>query len=181
MSKDAWITKKKEKFKWNDIKIVDAEVLEDWLEEDFLTTKYLLEKLNIKSDDIYSINEKEKEYVQKTNKDIKLDFFDYEDKDYEKLLNELEKEYYNIAAPTREEGVLVTLYYLRKIHKSEDVLIIDNEIAWKNLVGNDLLHNAILIPNFYHIDGLPISKNNTTILIYDNEELLEKSDYYIKE
>lgn len=180
-SKDAWISEKKETYKWNDIKIIDAELLESWLEEDFTTTKYLLEKLNIKSSDIYSISEKEEEYTKKTVKNVKLDFFDYEDSEYESLLSCLEKEFYNIVAPTKEEGILVTLYYLKKIHKSEDVLIIDSEMTWKNLVENDLLHNAILIPNFYHVDGLPIPKNNTTILIYDNEELLEKSDYFIKE
>lgn len=179
--KDVWIKEKKQTYKWNDIKIIDAEILENWLEEDFITTKYLLEKLNIKSEDIFSIKEKEEEYIKKTIKGINLDFFDYEDNDYEKLLSELDKEYYNIVAPTKEEGLLVTLYYLKKNNKYSNVLIIDSENAWKKLISYNSLHNAILIPNFYRNEELAIPENNVTIFIHDNEEMIEKSDYSIKE
>ncbi|MBQ7104497.1 MAG: hypothetical protein IJN90_01425 [Bacilli bacterium] len=181
ISKDSWISSKKNKYKWNDIKIIDASVLEDWLEEDFLTTKYFLEKMGISTKKVYSIGEKEKEFIKKTKRGISLEFFDYDDKEYEKILSELKKEHYNITAPTREEGLLVTLYYLRKIGKENDTLIIEDELAWKNIVSNNLVKNSILIPNFYHEEGLETLDENVTLFLHDNDELINDSDYIIKQ
>lgn len=180
ISKDRWITEKKQKYNWNDIKIIDASVLEDWLEEDFLTTKYLMTKINEETNDIYIIQEKENEFKLKTKKSIGLDFFDYEDNEYEKLLGNLTKEYYNILAPTREEGIYITLFYLNKLNY-DNVLIIEDHSTWKELITKNLVKNAILIPNFYHAEELIIPHNNTTLLIYDNEEFIKNADYVIKE
>ena len=180
-SKQKWIKEKKEIYHWNDIKIIDAEVLEDWLAEDIITSKYFLEKIGVQSEEIFSISEKELEYANKTTNKIKLDFFNYDDKEYEKLLLNMKKEYYNIVAPTREEGILVTLYYLKKIGREENTLIVESESAWKKIVSNNLTNNGILIPNFYHNDSLEIPSNNTTILIYDEEEFINSSDYTINQ
>lgn len=181
VSKNDWVKEKKEIYQWHDIKIIDASVLEDWFEEDVITSKYLLSKLNIQPKNIYSISEKEREYIQKTERAIKLDFFDYEDKGYERLLSELKKEYYNIIAPTREEGILVTLYYLRKLGKENDVLVIENESTWKEVINKEIVNNGILIPNFFHNDSLEVPPNNTTIFIHDSEELIKESDYLINQ
>lgn len=180
-SKTAWINEKKKKYKWNDIKIIDAEVLEDWLSEDIITSKYLLNKLNIEIKNIYNICEKEDEYSRKTKKAIKLDFFEYEDKEYENLLSELKQEYYNIIAPTREEGIYVTLYYLKKLGKEEKTLIIGDEPTWKEIINKRIVKNGILIPDFYHDESLEIPENNITLLIHDNAELTSNSDYVIKQ
>lgn len=177
--KSVWINEKKKEYCWNDIKIIDSSVLEDWLEEDIITSKYLLNKLEIKTNDIYSISEKEEDYVNKTINGINLDFFNYEDKDYEQLLSNLSKSYYNVVAPTREEGMFVTLYYLRKIGKETNTLIIESELTWKKVVSEKIINNGILIPNFYHSNNLEIPPNNTTILIYDEEEFTNNSDYTI--
>lgn len=179
-SKLDWIREKKEEFEWNDIKVIDASDLEDWLEEDFLTTKFLMTKINQKTTDIYTILEKEYEFKLKTIKELNLNFFDYQDSDYEKLLGNLTKDYYNILSPTREEGIYVTLYYLKKL-EFENVLIIENNDTWNKLIKNNFIKNAILIPNFYHDEELIIPKNNVTLLIYDNEEFLKNIDYVIKE
>lgn len=179
-SKDEWIREKKKKYKWNDIKVIDASTLENWLEEDYTTSKYILDKIGIPSDNIFSIDEKEVEYINKTKKHIKLDFFDYEDEQYEELLSQLNKEYYNIVAPTREEGLYVTLYYLKKLKKT-DTLIIEDEQTWKKIISGKRVANAILIPNFHHNDGLETLNNNTTIFIYDSEELTKECDYEIKQ
>lgn len=181
VSKEDWISSKKEKYNWNDIKIIDGAILEDWLNEDVVTAKYFLEKLEILASGIYSITEMEKQFANKTEKAIGLDFFNYEDKEYEKFLTNLKKEYYHIVAPTREEGVLVTLFYLKKLGIENDVLIIDNELIWEEIVSKELIKNAILIPNFYHDDGLACPINNTTLFIYDTEEFIKKSDYVIKQ
>lgn len=181
ISKDDWILSKKEEYNWNDIKIIDGAVLEDWLNEDLTTAKYFLEKLEIPASGIYSINEIEKQFASKTEKRIGLDFFNYEDKEYEKILTDLNKEYYHIVAPTREEGVLVTLFYLKKLGIENDVLIIDNELTWEEIVSKGIIKNAVLIPNFYHDDGLSCPINNTTLFIYDTEEFIKKSDYVIKQ
>lgn len=181
ISKDDWISSKKEEYNWNDIKIIDGAVLEDWLNEDIETAKYFLEKLGIPTSGIYSITEMEKQFANKTEKAIGLDFFNYEDKGYEKILTNLEKEYYHIVAPTREEGVLVTLFYLKELGMDNDVLVIDNELIWEEIVSRKLIKDAILIPNFYHYDGLACPINNTTLFIYDTEEFINKSDYVIKQ
>ena len=179
-SKDSWVDEKKVKYGWNDIKIIDAEVLECWLEEDLLTSKYLLNKMNVNVDELYSIADKEKEFIQKTKKGIGLDFFNYEDKEYDILLSNLKKEYYNIMAPTREEGLFVTLYYLKQNKKEDEVLIIDSEVVWNELISKDIIHNTILIPNFYYGDGIKTPCNNITIFIHDVDELSKDCDYSIK-
>ena len=180
-SKKDWILEKKALYDWNDIKIIDGSVLEDWLEEDILTTKYILSRINKDLKDINTVDEIEQQFSLKTKKHLKLDFFDYEDKDYEKLLSELKKEFYNIVASTREEGLLVTLFYLQKLKKSSDVLIINSYSAWHDIVSNKISNNSILIPNFHHEDGLEVPKNNTTIFIHDKEELIKNSDYFIEQ
>ncbi len=179
-SKLDWISEKKKQYDWNDIKIIDASVLEDWLEEDLVTTKYLLNRLNIKSRNIHSIEEKEQHYKGKTEKRIGLDFFNYEDKEYEELLSKLEKEYYNIVAPTKEEGLYVTLYYLKKLGR-KDVLIIENEETWNDII--DIVKNSILVPYFYHDENLqtPKSSTNITIFIHDEDEITKNYDYKIKQ
>lgn len=180
-SKDSWINEKKKIYNWNDIKIIDAEVLEDWLSEDIITSKYLLNKLDIEIKNIYTIQERENEYINKTQKAIKLDFFNYEDDEYENLLFELKKDYYNVIAPTREEGIYVTLYYLRKLNKEDKTLIIGDESTWVEIVNKKIVKNGILIPDFYHDEGLEIPENNVTLLIHDNSELTNNSDHFIKQ
>lgn len=179
MSKNEWIKKSKEKYKWNDIRVIDASTLENWLEEDLMTSKHILDKIGIHTENIFSIEEKELEYMNKTQKHIKLDFFNYEDEGYEELLSQLKKEYYNIVAPTREEGIYVTLYYLKKL-KKKDTLIIEDEQTWKQIISEKCVANAVLIPNFHHDDSLETPANNTTIFIYDSEELTRECDYEIK-
>ena len=179
-SKLDWIREKKIEFHWNEIKVIDASDLEDWLEEDFLTTKFFMTKINEKMNDVYTILEKEEELKLKTIKELNLNFFDYQDNGYEKLLGNLTKDYYNILAPTREEGIYVTLYYLKKL-EFENVLIVENNDTWNELTRNNFIKNAVLIPNFYHNEELIIPKNNVTLLIYDNEEFLKNIDYVIKE
>lgn len=180
-SKPEWIKQNKEKYKWNDIKVIDASQLENWLEEDLITTKYLLKKMGMQSNYIYSIEEKEAEFSNKTKKNIKLDFFDYEDDKYEEFLSNLNKEYYNIVAPTREEELYVTLFYLKKLNKIDTTLIIEDEQTWKQIISEKCVATAILIPNFHHDEGLEAPDNNTTIFIHDSEELTEECDYEIKQ
>ncbi len=180
-SKNDWILEKKALYDWNDIKIIDGSVLEDWIEEDISTTKYILNKINIDLNDIRTIDELEKQFSLKTKRNLDLNFFDYDDKGYEKLLSELKKDFYNVVASTREEGLFVTLFYLRKLKKTDEVLIINSYSAWQNIVINQISNNNILIPNFYHEDGLEVPKNNITIFIHDREELIKKSDYSIEQ
>lgn len=178
-SKTAWINEKKKIYKWNDIVIIDAKVLSNWLNEDIISAKYLLQKQNIHSDKILSIAEKENELKNKTVKGIGIDFFDYNDKEYEKILSKTNKEYYRIVAPTKEEALYITLYYLRKLGSEDKTIIVEDQTTWNELIKRNILNNAYLIPNFNHKDELEIPNNNITFLFYSEDEYLENYDYRI--
>lgn len=182
-SKYEWIEKQKEKYNWKDIMVIDGEVLETWLEEDILTTKYFLNKIDklITPTSISMIKDKEDELKQKTKVGLGLDFFDYNEKNYENILSDLKKEYYHIVSPTREEGMHVTLFYLRKLNKENNTIIIDDEDTWNSLVKKGNINNAILIPNFYQKNDLIIPSNNTTIIIHDKEEKITGFDFELQQ
>lgn len=179
-SKEEWCRQKKEDYGWNDVRVIDAATLENWLEEDINTSKKILSKLGVSATNIFTINEKEQEFIRKTKKGINLNFFDYEDKKYDELISTLNKSYYHIIAPTQEEGLYVTLFYLKK-NKKDNVLIIEDEQSWNELIQKKQIKNSILIPNFSHDEELMISEKNITIFIHDQEELSRESDYTIKQ
>lgn len=182
-SKYEWIEKQKEKHDWKDIIVIDGEVLESWLEEDTLTTKYFLNKIDktITPTSISIIEDKDEELKKKTKVGLGLDFFDYNEKNYEIILSNLKKEYYHIVSPTREEGMYVTLFYLRKLNKEKNTIIIDDEETWNSLAKKGNINNAILIPNFYQKSDLIIPSNNTTIIIHDKEEKITVFDFELQQ
>lgn len=180
VSKDKWCREKKEEYGWNDVRIIDAAVLENWLEEDISTSKKILNKLGVNINFLFTIEEKEQQLIDKTKKGIDLNFFDYEDKKYDELISNLSKSYYHIIAPTREEGLYVTLFYLQKAQK-DNTLIIEDMETWNELIQEKQISNCILIPNFYHDEELMVPEGNITIFIHDEDELSQESDYIIQQ
>ena len=179
-SKDEWCREKKEKYGWNDVRIIDAAILENWLEEDISTSKKILNKLGVNVNFLFTIEEKEQQLIDKTKKGIDLNFFDYEDKKYDELISNLDKSYYHIIASTREEGLYVTLFYLQTAQK-DNTLIIEDMETWNELIQEKQISNCILIPNFYHDEELMVPEGNITIFIHDEDELSQESDYIIKQ
>lgn len=180
-SKDKWISDSKKKYNWNDIIIVDAELLAEWMNEDFLSTKFLLKKMNINSKNIFLISEKELELKNKTIQNLDLNFFDYWDNDYKSMLSELKKDYYKIIAPTLEEGIYVTMFYLKELGYDDKTIIVDEQSTYDELVKSDILNNSYIIPNFYHNEELEIPQNNIVLLIYSEDEYINNYDYKINQ
>lgn len=181
-SKSAWIESKKTEYKWKDINIIDAEVLENWLGEDFATTKWFFELMGESVDDVYSIKEMEKIFQDQTKKNMSLDFFDYDEINYEEFLKNLTNDnVYKIKGQTKEELLYCTLYYLKKIGLEEKVLIIENEEEWKNLYKKEILKNLILIPDFRCNYDIKIIPNNIVILLFDIEEVVQNFSFELNQ
>lgn len=118
---------------------------------------------------ISSINSKKKKNVEH----IDIDFYDYEDIEFEtELLKEIKNErFLYISGPTSEEAMLYSLFILKK-NNIENVYIVDSKEVWKELraiSGLDKYKNVIFIADikgYTEIEPIPYCTN---IILLDNE------------
>jgi len=76
MSKGKWV--EKNKGEWKDIRIVDAEALQNWLESSILTTKWFSKIIGKNIDDIENIDDVNEYLLDQTIYKFDLSFFDYQ-------------------------------------------------------------------------------------------------------
>ncbi|MEK4715761.1 hypothetical protein [Sporosarcina sp. FSL K6-5500] len=119
-----------------------------------------------------TIDEVEQWLKVSTDPSIGLNFFNYEEDDFEKqFIQQLSNEVIYLKGKTREEVVYYTLFILKKQVKNreQDTYIIDTKENWDALKGK--CKDKILIPNF-NASVVDIIPYNTNIIIYSDEDYL---------
>lgn len=118
------------------------------------------------SEVLISLNQKKKDGVL----DIQLDFFDYENKEFEKeLINELDnQEYIIISGPSGDEALFYSGYILQK-NQVSNVFVVDSVENWNLIQGiqhTEYYKNVVFIARFGEdIEPIP---HSTTIILVDN-------------
>lgn len=117
-----------------------------------------------------------------TDKELTLEFYDYEDKEfYNSLKNKIEIKDRNIRidGPSREEVLYNILYFFKnENYQDTDVLIINSHKDWERIIKETSIKNKILIPYFYSEEIKP-NLNNINIFIYSESEKLRDNNKII--
>lgn len=115
----------------------------------------------------------------KNDKELTLEFYNYEDKEfYNSLKNKIEIKDRNIRidGPSREEVLYNILYFFKnENYRDTDVLIINSHKDWERIIKEASIKNKILIPYFYSEEIKP-NLNNINIFIYSESEKLRDNN-----
>lgn len=102
---------------------------------------------------------------------ISLNFYNYNEENFEKeFINKLSEKVIYVKGKTQEEVVMYVLYILKNIEKTRknDVFIVDSIENWHKLDGH--CKGKILIPNF-NTNEISIIPGNTCIIAFGEEDL----------
>lgn len=119
-----------------------------------------------------TIDQYENWLKESTYPSISLNFFNYEDKEFEdKLIANLSEDIIYVQGKTREEVVLYILYILKYVHKEKDcnTYIVESIEQWNRLDGK--CKGKILIPHFNSNVVQPIC-GNVSIISFGSEEYI---------
>lgn len=125
----------------------------------------------------FSIKEIDDYLIQNTRPSISLNFFDYNDQEFEDaLFNSIKTEkYIHIEGKSREEATYYVLYLLKERMKERisEILIVNSYENWGKLEGQ--FSDKILIANFNSGENLSVIPNNVNIFFYGENDFKGKN------
>ena len=135
--------------------------------------------INIKTiSDVEKYLEENVNFDESQQKKVNLDFFDYEDDEFEtRFYESFNQNCIYIKGETVEETIYYVLYLLRKKGMEDRVLIIYSKEEWDT--NNANIKDKILIPFFYTTEK-PVIPNNQIIYIFGKKEPDKKSPIILK-
>jgi phosphopantetheinyl transferase (holo-ACP synthase) len=143
----------------------DSKVVSDEL-------KLLEQFIKINGDKYRTIDEVDKWLSESTDPSISLNFFNYEDKEFEKgFIDVLNSDVIYVKGKTREEVIFNILYIIKNIEKDHacDTCVIDSLEHWNKLDGQ--CQGKVLIPKFYAPE-LKVISGNKCIIAYGDEDFI---------
>jgi hypothetical protein len=108
-------------------------------------------------------------FDESQQKKVNLDFFNYEDDEFEiRFFEALKNDCIYIKGETVEETIYYILYLLKKKGEENKVLVIRSKEEWNSFDSN--IKGKILIP-FFYAEEKPAIAGNQIIYVYGKEEI----------
>lgn len=170
--RDEWSRTRKLENKWKDVRGINAETLQNWLEKCPAVHRWFAKIIGKRSADLWDIEQAWNELSSSTSINLTTDFFLHERneeiKKLKKILDSAE-ELYRIKSKSKIEsyGFLLSVIMEDENLRSRS-LIVQNQKNWDLMASSD--YELILIPKGFTPNGIgaAISKGHTVVIAVDD-------------
>ncbi|MFZ2726944.1 MAG: hypothetical protein WAX77_11880 [Methylococcaceae bacterium] len=162
--RDEWIAEKKKDNKWLDIRVIDAYLLADWLEQCPAVHRWFAQLIGKRCPELWDVEQAWQTFSAITKKSLTSDFFLHERADIIQQINLNSNSIAYIKAESAKEayGFILSLIQQDEIACSR-CLIVNNQQAWDFVIEEH--ESLILIPNGFIPDNKGIASRTHTIII----------------
>lgn len=175
--RDIWVNGKKEERKWKDVKGIDAEILQLWLERCLAVHRWFANLIGNRTSDLWDIEQAWSRLSNVTKLALTPALFlNARDKEKTNLLNGLEGKasVLRVKYQSKKESygfILTTI--MQDVKYTSRVLIVKNQSAWDWVM--DFKQPLILIPENFTPNGIggAVAKGHHVIMAIDNQDSAE--------
>ncbi|MDA2518770.1 hypothetical protein [Bacillus cereus] len=177
--RDQWVSTKKSDNKWKDVRGINAETLETWLEKCPAVHRWFAEEVGKRSKDLWDVEQEWNKLSSSTGVKITKDFFLHDrNEERKELRSKLNrgKTLCRIKSKSKLEsyGFLLSVIIEDEKLKARS-LVIQNQQAWDLISQSN--HKLILIPKGFIPDGVgfAISNGHNVVIPIDDMDANEAS------
>ncbi|ACV62295.1 XRE family transcriptional regulator [Desulfofarcimen acetoxidans DSM 771] len=182
---DAWIRAKQSTNEWKDVKGINAQTLQNWLEQCPSVHRWFAEVIGKRCADIWDVDQSWQSFASLTANNLKPEFFLYGRENEQKLLKNLLAGSPSVCKVKSRSSIEASAFVLSVI-QSDDVLrsrclIIRNQTSWDLMAGSD--QSLILIPNGFKPNqvGFALSKGHKVLLVVNEADSKDASVFLTRQ
>ncbi|MFC4387840.1 hypothetical protein ACFOZ1_08450 [Gracilibacillus marinus] len=174
-NKDEWVEEKNKEEEWGNVIGLNAESLQNWLEQCPAVHRWFSQLIGKRSSDTFDIDQAWNMFSKSTGIHLNKEFFLYSRGQEEKELIKLLKEKSNvikIKSKSKSEAYGFLLSVIQKYPEmSSRCLVINEQTSWDHMASSD--QNLILIPNEFDPKGIgyALDKNHSVLMAVDDKSI----------
>lgn len=177
--RDSWVRSKQSTNKWKDVKGINAEGLQDWLEQCLAVHRWFAQLIGKRCADLWDAEQAWKEFACTSAVNLTPDFLLHERDEEQELLKGLlagSPNIHRVKSRSKNEAYGFILAVIRSDEAlSSRCLIVKNQASWDLMASSDQL--LILIPKGFHPNGIgtAVANGHLVLLAVDEKDAKDAS------